>query len=175
MVFLFFLFSFSLCSMFFSATFLCTERRGAKKVAKLSLKLLYKRRLMLLSSLACIAVIITKIAIVDCGVVCIYHSLQEWLLLIGRFLQALIPHVPCRFVREGVDGVRYLAVAPRLLVACFFGLIITTVIFPVASAGALDARTFLRSTFIAVIAIANMLDVTASIIAIAVRVVSWIA
>ncbi len=77
--------------------------------------------------------------------------------------------MPCRFVREGVDGASYLAVAPRLLVACFFWLIVAMVIFPFVS-GAFDARTFCRLTFVIIIAIAIALDVAALSIAIAVRV-----
>ncbi len=87
------------------------------------------------------AVVIAKIAIVNCGVVCINSAMQGQLLLIGPVLQALSLHMPCWFVRKGVDGARYLALAPRLLIACFFLLIVTMAIFPVTS-GAFDARTF---------------------------------
>jgi hypothetical protein len=66
-------------------------------------------------------VVIAKIAIVNCSVVCVHCALQGWFLVISRVLQALSPCVPCRFVPEGVDGTRYLAVSPRLLVPAFLG------------------------------------------------------
>jgi hypothetical protein len=71
-----------------------------------------------------------------------------------------------------VDGAWYLAIAPGLLVACFFWLIVTMVGIPVANAGALDARTFCQLAFIVVFAIAIALNVTALIITIAVRAAS---
>ncbi len=90
------------------------------------------------------AAIIAKVAIVNCGVACIHRALQGWLLLIDQVLQALSPLMPCQFVWEGVDGARYLAVAPMILVACFFWLIVMPVVFPVAR-GAFNARTFCLS------------------------------
>ncbi len=68
--------------------------------------------------------------------------------------------------KERVDWARYLAVAPRLLVACFFWLIVAMVIFPVASAGVLHARALCQLMFVVIIAIVIVLDVMACIIAI---------
>ncbi len=85
-------------------------------------------------------VVAAKIVIVNRGVVCIHRVSLGQLLLIGWILCTLSPCVSCQFVWEGVDGARYLVVDPRLLVACFFGLIDATVLFPVASTGALDVR-----------------------------------
>ncbi len=85
--------------------------------------------LLLLSSAACsfhvvrvhcAAVLIAKVAIVHCSVVRV-HCASQGRLLIGWVLLALSPHMPHWFVQEGVDGARFLAIAPLFLVDCFFG------------------------------------------------------
>ncbi len=63
------------------------------------------------------AVVIAMIAIVDCSMVCIDHALRGLLLLVGQILGAVGPQVLRRFVREGVDGARHLAVALGLFKA----------------------------------------------------------
>jgi hypothetical protein len=80
--------------------------------------------------------------------------------------------VPLWFVRKGVDGARNLAIAPRPSIAFLFWLIATTVIFPVASAGVLDAWALHQLTLIIIGAITIVLNVTALLIAIVVRVAS---
>jgi hypothetical protein len=123
----------------------------------------------------CTEVVITEIAIVNHSVVCLHCALQGRLLLLGRLLQALSPCVPCRFVREGVDGTQYLAIAPRHFTASLFGLIVVKVVFPVTSAGALNARVLCQSRLVVGSAIMIMLDATVLLIAIVVRVVLCIA
>jgi hypothetical protein len=63
MVFLFFVAGFSLCSTSLSAAFLHAERGGAKKVAKLSSKLLNKLQLMLQLSLSVASVRLESIVL----------------------------------------------------------------------------------------------------------------
>ncbi len=124
------------------------------------------------------AVIVAEVAIVDCGMVCIHRALQGQLLLVGRVLGVVGPCVLHRFIQEGVDRARYIAVAPGLCIAWLFRLIVATVVLPVASAGALDARALCCSMLgvvgAIVIVITLSLNITALLVVIVVRVASYI-
>ncbi len=74
-----------------------------------------------------------------------------------------------------MDGAWFLVVAPRLLVGCFFCLIVATVVFSVMSAEALDARVLCQLTLVVVGAIAIALDVRVLLIAIVPRMVLCVA
>ncbi len=62
-------------------------------------------------------VVIAEITIVDSSVMCADRALRGLLPLVGRVLGAVGPRVLCRFVREGMDGARYFAIALGLLIA----------------------------------------------------------
>ncbi len=108
---------------------------------------------------------------------CTDRALQGLPPLVGRVLGAVSPGVLHRFVWEGMDGARYLAVALGLLIALLFRLIVVTVILPVAVARALDTRALCLSAFAVVgaITIAIAVDVTALLLAIIVRVALGVA
>jgi hypothetical protein len=63
------------------------------------------------------AVVIAEVAIVNGSVMCTDCDLRGLLPLVGRVLRAVGPRVLCRFIQEGIDGARYLAIAPGLLMA----------------------------------------------------------
>jgi hypothetical protein len=122
-------------------------------------------------------VIIAEIAIVDHCVVCINRILWGQLLLVGRVLGTVGPWVLCWFVREGVDGAGYLAVALGLFIAWLFRLIVATVVPPVAIAGSLNTRALCHLTFVIVsaIAVAIAVDVPTLLLEIAIRAASGVA
>ena len=62
-------------------------------------------------------VVIAEITIVNGSMMCTDRASWGLLPLIGRVLGAVGPRVLCWYVREGMDGARYLAIALRLLIA----------------------------------------------------------
>ncbi len=63
------------------------------------------------------AVVVAEVAIVNGSMMCADRALRCLLPLVGRVLGAVGPQVLHRFIREGMDGAWYLAVAPGLLMA----------------------------------------------------------
>ncbi len=108
---------------------------------------------------------------------CADRPLWGLLPLVGWVLGAVSPGVLCRFVREKMDGARYLASALGLLIVKFFRLIVAMVVLPVAIAGALDTRALCRSAFVVVGAITILVavNVPTLLLAIVVRAMSGVA
>ncbi len=122
-------------------------------------------------------VVVTEVAIVDGSMLCADRALRGLFPLVGRVLGAVGLQVLCRFVQEGMDGARYLALALEPLMAYLFRLIIVTVILPVTIAWALDTRALRRSAFVIIGAIVPMMtvDVPTLLLAIFVRVALGVA
>ncbi len=99
------------------------------------------------------AVVVAEVAIVNGSMMCADCALQGLLPLVGRVLGAVGPQVLCRFVREGMDGAWYLAVALGPLMAYLLRLIVAMAVLPVAIAGALNTRALCRLAFVVVGAI----------------------
>ncbi len=64
-----------------------------------------------------VVVIVAEVGIVDGSVTCADCALRGLLSLVGRIFGAVGPRVLHRFVKEGMDGAQYLAVALGPLMA----------------------------------------------------------
>ena len=117
-------------------------------------------------------VVVAEVVNFNGSVMCADRALRGLLPLVGRVLGAVGSQVLHRFVWEGMDGARYLAVALEPLMAYLFRLIVAMVVLLVAIAGALDTRVLCRSAFaiVCAIAITIAVDVPMLLLVIIVRV-----